>query len=148
MLASIIVTNYNYSKFLRRCLRSCLNQKTRYTYEVILIDDNSKDGSAKIAKEFENIKNFKFIKNKKNLGIAMSANKAIKKSKGKFFLRVDADDFISNFTIDQLLFFLIQSKGLLGVACDYSLIDKKEKKIKNINAKQNPISCGILYNKK
>ena len=30
MLASIIVTNYNYSKFLRRCLRSCLNQKTRY----------------------------------------------------------------------------------------------------------------------
>ena len=37
-------------------------------------------------------------------------------------------------------------KDLLGVACDYTLINKQEK-IKRINARENPISCGILYNK-
>ena len=61
MIASIIVTNFNYGKFLSRCLRSCLGQNIAEEYEVILIDDNSKDKSEKIAKEFQLIKNFKFL---------------------------------------------------------------------------------------
>ncbi len=148
MIVSIIVTNYNYDRYLARCLRSCLGQTLKEDYEVILVDDKSKDKSKKIAKEFQRMKNFKFIKNKKNIGVAASANIGIRKAKGKYFLRVDSDDFISKHTLQYLLFFMEYRKDLLGVACDYTLINKQEKKIKRIDSKENPISCGILYNKK
>ena len=53
MKASIIITNYNYGKYLARCLRSCFNQSIkREDFEVILVDDNSSDNSLEIAKQF------------------------------------------------------------------------------------------------
>ncbi len=58
MIASIIITNYNYEKYLARCLRSCLAQTVKEDYEVILVDDKSNDKSNKIANEFLGIKNF------------------------------------------------------------------------------------------
>ena len=55
MIASIVITNYNYGKYLGRCIRSCLNQIFSEPYEVILVDDNSKDDSIKIANEFKKL---------------------------------------------------------------------------------------------
>ena len=68
MLVSIIITNYNYGKYLHRCIRSCLNQTLPVSqFEVILVDDFSNDDSDKIANEYKTLPNFKVIKNKKNL---------------------------------------------------------------------------------
>ena len=50
MIASIIITNYNYEKYLGRCIRSCLNQIIPHPYEVILVDDNSSDHQLKLLK--------------------------------------------------------------------------------------------------
>jgi glycosyltransferase involved in cell wall biosynthesis len=95
MLASIIITNYNYEKFLGRCIRSCLNQLISDKYEVILVDDCSKDRSIKVANEFKHFPNFKIIQNKKNIGVAASANIGFLKAKGKYVVRIDADDYVS-----------------------------------------------------
>ena len=103
MIASI-VTNYNYEKYLARCLRSCLSQTIKEDYEVILVDDKSKDKSNKIANEFLGIKNFKYIRNKKNIGVAASANAAIRKAKGKYFL--ESTQMILYLNILQYLLFL------------------------------------------
>ena len=66
MLVSIIITNYNYGKYLHRCIRSCLNQTLPVSqFEVILVDDFSNDDSDKIANEYKTLPNFKVIKNKK-----------------------------------------------------------------------------------
>ena len=87
MKVSIIVTNYNYGKYIGKCLDSLLNQNfSKKNYEVILIDDYSKDNSLKIANEFLFFKNFKILKNLKNLGVAASSNKGIKHAKGNFFV--------------------------------------------------------------
>ena len=108
--ASIIITNYNYSKYLARCLRSCFNQSlNRNLYEVILVDDNSSDNSVKVANKFKKEKNFYIIKNKKNLGVAGSANQGILKSNAEFVVRVDADDFVSNDFLRFLIFYLQMS---------------------------------------
>ena len=49
MLVSIIITNYNYGKFIHRCLRSCINQSIHEnSYEIIVVDDKSNDNSIKI----------------------------------------------------------------------------------------------------
>ena len=56
---SIIITNYNYERYIARCLRSCLNQKNVF-YEVIVVDDCSTDRSLQRIQPFsEKIRLFK-----------------------------------------------------------------------------------------
>lgn len=150
MLASIIITNYNYSKFLNRCLRSCINQNLpKRLYEIIFIDDASTDNSLKIIKSYLKFnENLIILKNKKNIGVSASANKAILSAKGKYFVRVDADDFINESFLTILTSIFEECyPDKLGVACDYYLVNQDSNKIKIVSSKTNPISCGILYNK-
>ena len=66
MKVSIIVTNYNYSKYLARCIRSCMSQvMDRKDYEVIVVDDASTDKSIEILNDFKT--NIRIIRNKKIL---------------------------------------------------------------------------------
>ncbi len=67
---SIIISCYNREKFISKCIRSSLNQINipKNEFEVLVIDDNSKDNSKYIIKDFE--PSIKFIQNKKNLGIS------------------------------------------------------------------------------
>ena len=136
-------------EYLRRCITSCLNQDfDPFKFEVIVIDDKSSDGSLKVIREFSKIKNFKFIINKKNMGVAKSANRAITQSKGKYFVRVDADDFISKDLLKFMTLYIENNKDILGVACDYVYINNEGKKLRKISSIKHPISCGILYKKK
>lgn len=149
MLVSIIITNYNYSKYINRCLRSCLNQSMPLEkYEIIIIDDNSKDNFREIIKDYKNFKNIKVLYNKKNMGVAYSANRAINFAKGKYFIRIDSDDYVSSEFLNFMYFYLNQNKNKFGVACDYFYIDENEKKISQEQSFKNPISCGIMYDKK
>ena len=155
MKISIIITNFNYGKFIERCIRSCINQNyssglrnLNKDYEIIIVDDCSNDDSKKKILRYKKFKNLSFIFNKKNIGVAASANKAILKSKGKYFVRVDADDYISVNLINILSFFLDENPEFFGVACDYFYVDQSGSQIKKISSKNNPIACGIMYNKK
>ena len=59
-LVTVYITNYNYGKFIKKAINSVLNQ-TFKNYELIIIDDGSKDKSVEIIKEFQNKKNIKII---------------------------------------------------------------------------------------
>lgn len=94
---SIIITNYNYHKFLDRCISSSLNQDKKKSFEVLIVDDGSSSESIKIIKKYKNKNNFKtfFLKNN---GLEKAANFGILKARGKYIIRVDADDLLaSNF---------------------------------------------------
>ena len=146
--ASIIITNYNYSKYLARCLRSCFNQSlNRDLYEIILVDDCSTDNSIEIAETFKDEINFYLIKNNKNLGVAGSANKGILKSKAEYVVRVDADDYVSNDFLRFLVFYLEDNKSAFCVSCDYHYVDENENKYKRIKYDEIPVSCGVMYRK-
>ena len=88
---SIIICSYKHDKWIERCLRSIFNQKliNKENFEIILVDDCSKDKTEKIIKQYKHYKNFKIIKNKKNLGLPRSLNIAMKKSSGRYLMRVD-----------------------------------------------------------
>ena len=138
MIVSIIITNYNYGNYLHRCIRSCLNQTLPVNeFEVILVDDFSKDNSHNVVEEYRSLPNFRYIRNKKNLGVAHSANTAIKRSKGKYFVRVDSDDYINKEFANILSLYLEENPKKLGVACDYYLINDKEKKFDRFHPKSN-----------
>ncbi len=96
-LISILITNYNKSKFLKKSLNSLFNQNYR-NFEIILFDDCSEDNSIKIIKKFKKVK---LIKNKKKLYNSGPMNQingliqALKYSKGKIICLMDADDFFN-----------------------------------------------------
>lgn len=139
---SIIVTNYNYGKYIGRCLRSCLSQRY-FNPSVIVVDDCSTDDSRKNIEPFMN--NIEYIENDKNVGIAEAANIGIRKSKEQFVVRVDSDDFINEDMTFFLRTYLTNNIDAFCVSSDYFLVDEYENKLERKYAETDPISCGILY---
>lgn len=97
MKISIILPVYNAALYIKECILSII-QQTYKNYELIIIDDCSKDNSIDIIfgilEEHKYIP-VKFIKNKTNLGISATRNIGIKESSGDFIFFIDSDDFIS-----------------------------------------------------
>ena len=89
---SIIITNYNYGKYIARCLRSCLSQVS-VNHEVIVVDDCSTDDSLNSVKPFLN--DITLLQTDENSGVSIAANLGISQARGQFFFRVDADDNIN-----------------------------------------------------
>ncbi len=145
---SVIVCTYNHAKWIERCLRSLINQDfiKKDEYEVIIIDDCSKDYTQKILKNFK-FDNFRFYKNKKNLGLPVSLNKAIKLSLGKYIVRVDSDDFVRRNFIYLTRLFLNLNREYQAVAVDYYKVNNNEEFISKNSAKKNEIACGVMFRK-
>jgi glycosyltransferase involved in cell wall biosynthesis len=90
----LCITNYNKEYFLERAIRSCLSQiQNEFQVELIVVNDGSKKFKAKqIIKEFTNIKVLTY---KRNKGVSFASNLALKSTNADYFMRVDADDYIS-----------------------------------------------------
>lgn len=92
MKYTIIITVYNKEKYLKKCIDSVCTQ-TFNKYEVIIVNDGSTDNSDKIIKECKYKYKFKYY-SKKNTGVSDTRNYAIKKVRTKYFMFVDADDYL------------------------------------------------------
>lgn len=100
---SFIIPVYNSEKFIRNCILSIINQATKYSYEVILIDDGSTDKSNKIIKKITNkYDNIKLIR-QKNSGAAATRNVGLDNASGEYIAFIDADDFIDEMYVEKLL---------------------------------------------
>lgn len=92
---SVIITCYNYGCYLDQCVDSVLAQ-TMQDYEIIIIDDNSADGTSKdiVLKQKEKDTRIITIMNQENIGPSNCRNVAISRCSGKYILPLDADDYI------------------------------------------------------
>lgn len=87
-LVSIIVPVYNAENYLVRCVGSVLNQE--YTnFELILVDDGSKDNSGAICDSFAQRDNRVRVIHKENTGVSDSRNRAIEEAQGKYLQFLD-----------------------------------------------------------
>lgn len=101
-MISIIVPIYNMEKYLRRCLDSLVNQATRKKYEIILVNDGSKDKSKNICEEYEKkYFNIKLV-NQSNQGVSQARNTGIFNSSGEYIIFCDGDDELDINTIDSI----------------------------------------------
>lgn len=104
-ILTVYTCAHNAEAWIERAMDSVARQKHFYKYEYILIDDHSSDKTcemmAKFALKYENVT---WIRNEKNLGLSSSSNIALKKARGKYILRLDADDyFVSCTALNQML---------------------------------------------
>ena len=81
--ASVLIANYNNSKYINNCITS-LKKQTHKNFEIIFFDDNSSDDSLKVIKKFTKIKIIKNKKQKKygSFNQINAYKKAISKSTG------------------------------------------------------------------
>lgn len=99
-LVSIIILNYNAGKLLLDCVESILKSDFK-NYEIIVVDNNSKDKSHLICKEkFEEIK---LIENSQNFGFCEGNNIGAKNAKGEFIIIINPDTTVTPNWINEFL---------------------------------------------
>lgn len=100
---SIIVPVYNAEKYLEECLNSLVNQHTFYTYEIICVNDGSTDNSKKILQDFLGKYTNISVINQVNLGASAARNSGMKIMSGKYVFFMDADDYLPDNAIQNLI---------------------------------------------
>lgn len=111
----MIIVNYDVKYFLEQCLYSVLKSKTTFDFEIIVVDNNSTDGSIEYLKpKFPQIN---FITNKTNIGFGKACNEGFEASKGEYILFLNPDTIVAEDSFQKCIeFFETHSDcGALGV---------------------------------
>lgn len=88
---------HNAEKWIEKCMGSISAQKSFKDFEYILVDDASTDKTAQLMSRFSTIyQNVKYVRNASNLGLASSSNIALSMARGKYIIRLDADDYFTD----------------------------------------------------
>ncbi len=119
---SVYIVNHNYGRYLEQAIESVLKQ-TFKDFEIIFIDNGSKDDSRdRLEKYFKNNK-IKIIL-QKNIGLNAANNVALKFARGKYIMRLDADDYLDKNALE-IMFLTLEKKKKLGLVFpDYFTVDE------------------------
>lgn len=100
---SIIIPVYNVEKYLERCIDSILNN-TYNNFEIILINDGSKDNSQEILERYyDKYPDKIIIKQQENQGPAQARNVGLEIATGEYIMFVDSDDFVQKDYIENYI---------------------------------------------
>ena len=138
---SIIVPVYNKEKYLRDCVDSIL-QQTYKDFELILVDDGSKDSSWNIIKEYADKEERVVPIHQENAGVSAARNAGLDSAQGKWICFVDADDYLPKDGIQILVEHGEKSNADIVNANATRVEDDKQFKIFNFN---NEIVKGNIY---
>ena len=112
---SVIIVNYNVRYFLEQCLHSLCSASTGLAVEIIVVDNNSTDGSIEyLQPKFNQVS---FISNKENTGFAKACNQGGAQASGRYILFLNPDTLLAEDTLQICLQFFAQhaDAGALGV---------------------------------
>ena len=144
-LVSVVMPVYNAQDYLAEAINSMLSQ-TYQNFELIIIDDASKDSSPEIIKRYQKKfpKKIKIITVKKNLnrGGDHCANLGIEIAKGKYIARMDADDISLPHRLEKQVEFLEKNPKVFLLGSNAYVIDKRGKVIGD---KLEPSSSEEIY---
>lgn len=93
-MISIVIVNYKTKKLLIDCIKSIYKVTKEVNYEIIVVDNNSDDGSEQAIKE--EFKNVIFIQTRENLGFGRANNVGINRSTGKYVFLLNSDTILCN----------------------------------------------------
>lgn len=141
---SVILPVHNGEKFLEQCLESLANQ-TYQNLQIIAIDDFSKDNSFKILKKFQkHYKQLEVYRNKKQYGLAVCYNRAMRRAKGQFVAFMNQNDVNAVSRFKRQVSFLLKHPKAVAVGTQYTHIDENNKKLERSNL---PEEHELIYDK-
>lgn len=134
---SIIVPVYNVEKYVRPCFESIFRQGLdEETYEVIIINDGTKDKSMEMIADIISQHNNITVINQENQGLSVVRNNGIDAAKGEYILMPDSDDMLVDYSVPFLLEQALSSKADLVVADFAELSNEEVEKLQPGDIKQ------------
>ena len=129
MKFSVIIPLYNKAPYVAKAIGSVLSQSYK-DYELIIVDDGSKDDSAEIASEaIDGRANCRLIK-QKNAGVSMARNNGVAVSQGQYLCFLDADDWWEPTFLEEMLELIekFPDAGIYGT--NYTIVNETKRKTK------------------
>ena len=112
MDVSIIIVNYNTKSVTKKCIESIISHTKGVEYEIILVDNDSKDGSVEL---FANDERIHFISSNENLGFGKANNLGYKTARGKYIFLLNSDTILLNDAVS--IFFTKMEESSNDIAC-------------------------------
>lgn len=139
---SIVTPTYNCAKFIAETIDSVL-QQTYSNWEMIIVDDASKDNTEEIVKRYDDNR-IKYIRLEENGGAAVARNTAMREAKGKYIAFLDSDDLWKPEKLEKQIAFMKQHNYNI-TATDYEQISEEGESLhKIIRTKKKVNYNGIL----
>lgn len=145
---SVIVPVYQVEKYIRQCIESILAQ-TFTDFELILVDDGSKDHSGQICDEYAARDRRVRVIHKENGGLSDARNKGMDHAAGNYFMFVDSDDYIAP-NMTECLYQNIRKEDADIAACNFRCVFEQdgERDFSTENKAEVLSGTEIFYNRK
>ena len=118
MQLSVIILNYNVRYFLEQCVLSVQKALTNLDAEIIVVDNNSSDGSCEMMKQL--FPHIKLIENPVNVGFPKGNNIAVAEAKGEYICILNPDTVVAEDTFEKILNYVtlsgveVSNTGIIG----------------------------------
>ena len=145
---SIIVPVYQVEKYIRQCVDSILAQ-TFTDFELILVDDGSKDGSGQICDEYAAMDRRVKVIHKENGGLSDARNRGMDQAAGNYFMFIDSDDYIAPTMLECLYKNILIEDADLAI-CNFLYFFENDRKKDFSTSMKSEVLCAkeIFYNRK
>lgn len=127
---SIIMPTYNCAKFIEETIESILRQ-TYSNWELIIVDDCSKDNTDEVVKKYESDTRIKYHKLETNQGAAIARTTAMKLATGNYMAFLDSDDLWKETKLEKQLKFM-QNNDYNFTCTAYEQIDEQSNKLNKV----------------
>ena len=104
---SIVIVSYNTEKTTLNCVKSIMQSRTKFAFEVIIVDNDSRDNTVNSIREF--FPQVNVICSEQNLGFSKGNNLGIQNSKGKYILLLNSDTLLFRTSIESLMLTAIRN---------------------------------------
>lgn len=123
---SIIIISFNTERLTRECINSVLNKTKGITLEIIVVDNDSRDGSIKMldamSRKYSQVK---LIKNKGNLGFGLANNQGMKISRGRYILLLNSDTKVLDNVLGEMISWMDKNPKAGIASCGLRFKDGK-----------------------
>ncbi len=116
MKLSVIIVNYNMKYFPKMCFEALQKSKTDFSYEIILVDNNSSDESIEFLRKESLLKHLHLVETGDNLGYGQANNLGATKAHGEYLLFMNPDVFVSEDSLQKMIDYFDKHSeiGILG----------------------------------
>jgi glycosyltransferase involved in cell wall biosynthesis len=142
---SIIIPVFNGETYVERAIKSAISQNYS-NFEVIVTDNHSTDKSAEICKKYLKFKNFKYFRNKENIGMVLNWRAGIKKAHADYFLILSDDDYLTDKDyLKKAAKKFSENKNAVLLHSDYTLYYEEENKFLKVKRNLKEVWSGKKY---
>lgn len=143
-LVSIIMPSYNTAEYICKTIKSVLAQ-TYSNWELIIVDDCSKDNTDEVVAPFLEDNRIRYLKNEKNSGAAVSRNRALREAEGRWIAFLDSDDIWLPEKLEKQIAFMEKNKYGFTFT-DYMIVNQDGNKTPYVYTAPDKVTKRMLYN--